>query len=81
MRFKDAVSSMVSRPRLKDIIYIVSKENMGYKIRAKFPASRTNCKIKIYFLYLLLYLVLIFKRQNHMKILYYLSLLLVFYYD
>jgi hypothetical protein len=31
-----------------------------------------------YFIYLLLYLVLIFKKQNHMKILYYLSLLLVF---
>ena len=42
MKFKDAVSSMVSRPRLKDIIYIVSKENMEYKIRAKFPASRSH---------------------------------------
>ena len=42
MKFKDAVSSMVSKRRLQDIIYVVSKENMEYKIVAKFPANRSH---------------------------------------
>ena len=42
VKFKDNASSMVTRRRLQDIIYVVSKENMEYKIRAKFPASRSH---------------------------------------